>query len=228
MDGDSAESLRAALEAGTLSPAEYVQRARTAGIDTSTVASVLRSTVVAASCNKSSASDQAPVGDAESDSLTSALPAEPGSAEASLAWLRARPENWARRAAERLAPDNDFLIDLDLYDAGLLNDEAVGHLATALAANSTVSSVSLNNTQITDAVIEPLCRALQSTRAVTSLDLGRNKLASAGANALAEWLASDGCALQTLELSSNPDLTEESKDQLRRAWGARDADKLHF
>ena len=122
MDGDSAESLRAALEAGTLSPAEYVQRARTAGIDTSTVASVLRSTVVAASCNKSSASDQAPVGDAESDSLTSALPAEPGSAEASLAWLRARPENWARRAAERLAPDNDFLIDLDLYDAGLLND----------------------------------------------------------------------------------------------------------
>ena len=45
---------------------------------------------------------------------------------------------------------------------------------------------------------------------------------------MAEWLASDGCALQTLELSSNPDLTEESKDQLRRAWGARDADKLHF
>ena len=67
--------------------------------------------------------------------------------DASLAWLRSRPGSWGARAAERLGPANDFLFDLELYDSCDIDDEGAGHLAVALASNSSLTYLNLFSRQ---------------------------------------------------------------------------------
>ena len=190
---DTAESLKNALDNGALTPADYAKRARQAGVEVATVAAVLRGALVAPSA----------MATASTANITSGLEAVSISdgplegVEASLAWLKARPAKWGARAAERLGPGNDFLYELDLYDSCAIDDEGARHIATALAANRTITSVDLRDNQIGDAGVEALITALQSSSIVTSLDLTGNK-----------------------------NIGEEAKAALRKAWGARGASGL--
>ena len=221
---DTPDSLLAALDAGTLQPPEYVRRAREIGVDTGTVAAAVRKHKDKATLEAAAAADG---GAPEEASAISDPPAS--GAEASLAWLRARPGNWGSRSAERLGPGNDFLFDLELYDSCQIDDEAAGHIATALAANTTVTEINLTDNQIGDAGAEQLFQAVQSSGSVTSLDLTRNRIGAASVDVIVRSLTADGCPLQRLVLCANPGFeAEETKAALRQAWGERDAAKLEL
>ena len=211
--------MRAALEAGTLSPADYFKQAREAGVDTTTIASVLKANVVAKGAQRPDASPAASTAPA-----SAGVSAAPGSIEAALEWLRARPHKWGQRAAERLTPENDFLVDLDLYDTCEIDDEGASYLATGLTTNSTVTSINLSQNIIGDAGVDSLCRALQASRVVTHLDLGCNQIGAVGVDALIRLLVSEGCPLETLVVSNNMAIDDGMKTALRTAWG--DARKL--
>ena len=213
----TADALRAALEAGSLSPADYFKEARACGVDTTTIASILKAAVVARDAQRDSRPELS--GAARASGVFDANDFTPGSLDASLAWLRARPHKWGERAAERLTPDNDFLVDLDLYDTCEIDDEGARHLATGLKVNATVTSVNLSQNYIGDAGVDALCRALEAARMVTHLDLSENKVGAAGADALIRLLGSEGCPLQTLRLSSNAGIGEQQQAALRSAWG---------
>ena len=224
---DTAEALRAALDAGSLSAAEYVKRARELGVDAASVAAAIKATVVASPAPDPPRSTANTTAAAEVQATEiSDVPID--DVEAALAWLQARPGKWGSRAAERLGPGNDFLYDLDLYDSCDIDDAGVRVLATALAANSTVTSVNLNSNAITGAGVGHLCAALQKNSTVTSLDLGQNYIGSDGVDMFSRFLASDECRLRQLVLTGNPGLEHgERNTELRAAWGTREPAGLH-
>jgi hypothetical protein len=210
----TADALHADLVAGTLAPADYVKLAREAGVDTATVAAALKAVLV-----KAPAAPE-PVAPPPSASTADVCDSASEGVDSSLRWLQTRPAAWGARAAERLGPANDFLFELELYDNCAIDDEGARHIAIALAANSTLTSVNLSSNRISDAGVQRLSQALHTARAVTALDLSSNLVGASGAAALVRLLSSAECSLQNLNVEGS-DIPAEQRDALREAWGSR-------
>ena len=151
-------------------------------------------------------------------------PASP--ADAALSWLRARGARWGLRAAERLAPDNDFLVDLDLHDSCGVDDEGATHIAVLLRENTTITSVDLSDNVVEADGARQLSEALRSNASITSLVLRANSIGESGAQALADMLLVN-TTLTELDVSQQKEeLSDTAKERLRVAWGQRPEDAL--
>lgn len=153
---------------------------------------------------------------------------------ASLAWLREHRGAWGERAAERLGPDNDFLIELELHDesrggrvpGGKVDAEGAHHIARALCNNRVVRVLNLADNDLRADGASHLAWALSSNRSLTELNLAGNGVGDAGARSLAPMLR-ENTALSLLDLRDN-DLSEEARQMLKAAWGRRDQGKLRL
>jgi Ran GTPase-activating protein (RanGAP) involved in mRNA processing and transport len=97
---------------------------------------------------------------------------------------------------------NTSLATLKLRDLRL-GDTAVVVLAAAVAQSRSLTDLQLRKTHIGNAGIEALAAALEQSGRICTLDLSRDSLDTAAAAALARLLASDCCALTSLNLSGS-------------------------
>ena len=252
-----ATTMRADLAVGRLTMAEYAREARAAGVPAAEIASTLKQHAAAKEASFMEGAAAAGAGDAATvfpagtyygrlhttavkvvDGIfvpaVTPPPPEAASKEAaeSLAWLREhRP--WGARAAERLGPENDFLVELELSDQGRggrvadgqVDAEGARHLARALRVNDVLTSLQLADNALGVEGASHLAGALSANGTLTELGLAGNGLGDAGAAALAAMLEQNR-ALTSLDVAENQ-LTQAAVERLRAAWGGRDAARLH-
>ena len=227
-DWDTGDALRQALDAGTLTPADYVRLAREAGVDTTVVAAAIKSAIFAMGAAAPKQLAAPPANAPATPDISLGVNAALDDVDAALEWIRAQPK-WGMRAAERLSSGNDFLYDLDLYDTCEIDDEGARRIAVALKPHRTITSVNLSDNKISDRGVQHLCESLQTNSTVTSIDLGKNNIGADGATALINFISSDQCHLEALTVCNNlPGFTDEEKELLRQAWGSRDAARLQL
>ena len=254
LSGPLATTLRMDLAAGRLTAADYTREARAAGVSAAEVTATLKQHMESVSKPKPAhavAEDTImPAGEyygrlhktavrvvdgifvPAADAAETAAAA--GSVEESLAWLRSQA-TWGARAAERLGPENDFLMDLDLSDTsrggrvagGKLGPEAVMHVARVLSTNRELTLLDLSDNAIGPDGAAHLAQALlASNRTLTELRLASNGLGDAGALQLKAALEADA-ALLAVDLRDNG-IEERTKKLLRDAWGGRDLVRLQL
>ena len=116
----------------------------------------------------------------------------------------------------KLLPGNEHnqgfceLKRLNLHD-NRINDEVVGHLATALThPNCKLNSLDLGDNRITDEGVKHLSTALARTNCkLNSLNLEHNRITDKGVELLTKALTHTNCKLNSLELGVNQ-ITDKS------------------
>lgn len=81
---------------------------------------------------------------------------------------------------------------------------------------SSLSIISLNRNQIDDEAMATLAELIKSSRKISSIDLGCNKITDAGVAKLKDAIVYNK-SLQTLILSTNSEITDESESVLKEA-----------
>jgi len=122
---------------------------------------------------------------------------------------------------EEIGQDDTKMDTVDcshLKSSGAIDPEMCVQIYTALASNTTVTSVSMENIGITDFPMEALAETLKTNETMTFLDIGYNKITGVGVMLLGEALIKNSALIQMKIHRQEKDMGTKAERELVKLW----------